>query len=393
MKRIFALLAVLSAVAAFPLQSAWAAAPPKIGHVFIIVLENEDYQDTFGPASPAKYLASLAGKGALVTNYYGIGHASLDNYIAMISGQPPNPTTQADCQSFDAFVSKGTTPDGIEIGAGCVYPAHTQTIANQLIAKGLSWKGYMEDMGNTPARESSTCGHPVLGQKDETHKAEKGDQYATRHNPFVYFHAIIDTTDCAARVVNATQLAQDLKSVDTTPNLVFITPNLCHDGHDGGERGTCVDGAPGGLVSADRYLAETVPSILASPAYKQDGLLIVTFDEAELEFRRDPATNTYAVAGGDASACCDQPPGPNIDPNAHVFGTPVQGPGIVGPGGGRIGAVMVSPFVAPHTVSKTPYNHYSLLRSLEDIFGLDHLGYASQKGLATFGADIFTAHR
>jgi hypothetical protein len=63
---------------------------------------------------------------------------------------------------------------------------------------------------------------------------------------------------------------------------------------------------------------------------------------------------------------------------------------VVGPGGGRIGAVLVSPLIKPGTVSKTPYNHYSLLRSIEDIFGLDYLGYAGQAGLKPFGADIFT---
>jgi hypothetical protein len=63
---------------------------------------------------------------------------------------------------------------------------------------------------------------------------------------------------------------------------------------------------------------------------------------------------------------------------------------VVGPGGGRIGAVLISRFVKPGTVSNVPYNHYSLLRSIEDMFGLDHLGYAGQQGLKPFGADVFT---
>ena len=61
-----------------------------------------------------------------------------------------------------------------------------------------------------------------------------------------------------------------------------------------------------------------------------------------------------------------------------------------GPGGGRIGAVLLSPFIAPGTVSDVPYNHYSLLRSVEDIFGLPHLGYAGVAGLKAFGADVYT---
>ncbi len=68
----------------------------------------------------------------------------------------------------------------------------------------------------------------------------------------------------------------------------------------------------------------------------------------------------------------------------------MNGPGIIGPGGGRIGAVLLSPYIRPGTVSTRPYNHYALLRSVEDIFGLDHLGFAGQKGLQPFGADVYT---
>jgi hypothetical protein len=368
-----------------------AAAPAKPGHVFIIVLENEGFGDTFGPKSPATYLNGLAKQGALLNRYYGIGHFSLDNYLAMISGQGVNPVTQSDCQSFTEFVQTGAASDGQAVGAGCVYPASVKTIADQLTAKSLTWKGYMEDMGNDPAREKATCGHPAIGAPDMTHKAVAGDQYATRHNPFVYFHSIVDTPACDANVVALPALAADLKSVATTPNYVFITPNLCHDGHDGGEDGRkCVDGQPGGLVSADKFLADTVPQILASPAFRQDGLLIVTFDEADIDIKFDAAAKAVTFEGGDSSACCNQQPGPNIGPDSKVFGNlPDQGPGVNGPGGGRIGAVLVSPFIAPGTVSDVPYNHYSLLRSIEDMFGLDHLGYAGQAGLKPFGADVF----
>ncbi len=366
--------------------------PTKPGHVFIIVLENEGYHITFGDSSPAKYLKSLVKQGAVLPNYYGVGHFSLDNYLAMISGQAPNPVTQGDCPKFAEFVQTGTAADGQAIGQGCVYPAGIATVANQLEAKGLSWKGYMEDMGNIPSRESTTCGHPPIGAEDMTHKAVLGDQYATRHDPFVYFHAILDTPSCNARVVPLPALTDDLKSVETTPNYAFITPNLCHDGHDGGEDGKkCADGQPGGLVSADAFLADIVPQILASPAYKQDGLLIVTFDEADIDAKFDKATNKMKLEVGDASACCDEQPGPNIIAGSTVFGSlPDQGSGVAGPGGGRIGAVLISRFIKPGTVSKTPYNHYSLLRSVEDIFGLDHLGYAGRKGLVAFGADVFT---
>ena len=170
----------------------------QIKHVFVITLENKGYQETFGPNSPAPYLSKkLTARGELLTNYYGIGHESLDNYIAMVSGQAPNSETQGDCQIYSNFEPQTNIGAGGQaIGQGCVYPKEVKTVADQLDAKGLTWKGYMQDMGNDPSRESATCGHPALNTRDNTQRAEKGDQYATRHNPFVYFHSIIDSRKC-----------------------------------------------------------------------------------------------------------------------------------------------------------------------------------------------------
>ena len=96
----FALLSVPAFAASHPKKADAVSGGPKPRHVFIIVLENEGYDVTFGAKSPAAYLKALAQQGALLPNYYGIGHYSLDNYIALVSGQAPNPVTQADCQSF-----------------------------------------------------------------------------------------------------------------------------------------------------------------------------------------------------------------------------------------------------------------------------------------------------
>lgn len=380
-----AALAVSAFSASRPAPAGAAQAAPKPQHVFIIVLENMSYGVTFGANSPAVYLKGLARQGALLTNYYGIGHNSLDNYIAMMSGQAPNPVTQEDCQDYVDFQQKGLAADGQAIGTGCVYPSGIATLVNQLDAKQLSWKGYMEDMGNDPNREKATCGQPVSAKPDGTQHAEKGDQYAARHNPFVYFHAIVDdAARCAAHVVNLSALTGDLQQIGTTPNFAFITPNLCNDGHDR----PCVDGQPGGLVPADGFLKNYVPKILASPAFRQDGLLIVTFDESDLDYGTDPSTGKETLKG-DGSACCREQPGPNITPGSTVFGFANHGPGIFGPGGGRIGAVLLSRYIKPGTISKAPYNHYSLLRSFEDFFALGHLGYAGQMGLKTLGKDVF----
>ncbi|HEX5438846.1 MAG TPA: alkaline phosphatase family protein, partial [Gemmatimonadaceae bacterium] len=340
------------------------AAMPPVRHVFVILLENKPFTTTFGPNSPAPYLAdTLVPQGALLTQYYGIGHFSLDNYLAIISGQAPNLSTQSDCGRFTEFKQTGMADYGQVIGEGCVYPASVKTLADQLTSHSLTWKGYMEDMGKDPSREAATCGHVAIGARDHTNRASRGDQYADKHNPFVYFHSIIDSPVCQTSVVPLAGLQQDLMDSATTPNFVFITPNLCHDGHDA----PCVDGEPGGLVSADRFLRRWVPRILQSPAFRADGLLIVTFDEA---------------SSSDATACCNEQPGPNS-----------KAPGGTGPGGGRIGAVLVSPFITPGTRSTTPYNHYSMLRSIEDIFSLPYLGYAAPPGLASFGPDVFTHPR
>jgi phosphatidylinositol-3-phosphatase len=358
------LLGALGALALLGLAPAAHAAAPPIGHVFVIVLENEDAPSTFGPSSPAPYLAhTLTAEGAFVPGYYGIGHASLDDYIAMVSGQAPTIVTQADCPLFFDVFPGVPTSDGQVIGQGCVYPAAVQTIAGQLTAKGLTWGGYMEDMGNDPVRDNGTaCAHPASGQLDRTQQASPTDQYATRHNPFVYFHSIIDdAAQCAAHDVPLTGLPGDLASASTTPSLTFITPDLCHDGHDA----TCADGGPGGMPAADGFLREWVPRITSSPAYQSDGLLAIVFDEA----------------ASDSSACCGERPGPN---------TPAPGGPSGGPGGGRTGAVLLSPFIRPGTTSDQQYNHYSLLRSIEDYFGVAHLGYAAAPDLRPFGSDVFT---
>jgi hypothetical protein len=335
---------------------------PPIGHVFTIVLENKSYATTFADPAPDPYLAdTLAAKGQLLTQYYGTGHHSLGNYITMISGQSENPTTQADCASFEEFTPGTRGADGQAVGSGCVYPAAFKTVADQLEKRDLTWRGYMEDMGADPVRDNGTrCAHPPVGAPDPTHGATAADQYATRHNPFVYFHSIIDDpAGCGAHVVNLDLLQKDLSKERKTPNFSFISPDLCSDGHDA----TCINPAQaGGYAGIDGFLRTWVPRILKSKAYKRDGLLIVTFDESE----------------SGSEACCFVPTGPNV--------TEQGGPG---PGGGRVGAVLISKFIERGTVNDQPYNHYDYLRTMEDIFGLRHLGYAARPEVRSFGKDVF----
>jgi phosphatidylinositol-3-phosphatase len=347
--RTLTLLAAL--VASLAVAAPAGAALPSPHHVFVIVLENENADTAFGSGSPAPYLAhTLTAQGAFLPNYYGIAHNSLPNYLAMISGQAPTLATQADCPLYADVLPGLPTADGQVIGQGCVYPAAVKTVADQLDAAGYRWRGYMEDMGDDPTRDNGTrCAHPVPGTPDGTQQATATDQYATRHDPFVYFRSIVDdAARCAADDVPLSRLTGDLASAASTPNLVFVTPDLCHDGHDA----NCADGGPGGLPAADAFLRTWVPRITGSPAYQHDGALVIVFDES--------AT--------DSSACCGEQSAPN---------TPAAGGQSGGPGGGRTGAVILAPSIPGGTVITQAYNHYGLLRGIEDAFGLAHLGYAA----------------
>jgi hypothetical protein len=130
-----------------------------------------------------------------------------------------------------------------------------------------------------------------------------------------------------------------------------------------------VDGQRGGLHAVDQFLRQWVPRILESPAFRESGMLVITFDES----------GSINAAG--ATACCGE----------HGLPGAKYPAGLSGPGGGRIGAVVLSPFIKGGTVSDTPYNHYALLRTVEELFGLTPLGYAAAVEVRSFGADVFSA--
>jgi hypothetical protein len=326
--------------------------------VFVINIENKGFRTTWGQDSAAPYLArTLRAKGVLLTRYYGIAHHSLGNYLAQISGQGPDYATQHDCPSYLRF--EETLPvaaPGQVVGNGCVYPKKVGTLPRQLTKAGLGWRGYMEDMG-------VPCQHPRLGAHDPWQRSTARSQYATRHNPFVYFRSITDRPAyCRAHVKPLSDLRHDLTRAATTRALSYITPDLCHDAHDK----RCADGGPGGLRAANAWFRTWVPRILTSPAFADNGVLVITSDESE-GMRED------------SRACC----GEGVGPNAGR-------PGIEGPGGGRVGALVISRFSTPGSTSTRRYNHYSLLGTLEDLFGVRRLGYARTVS-HTFGGDVFNA--
>src|ERR1700722_3781609 len=397
-------------------------AAARVKHVFVIVLENKNYSDTFGTSTQDPYLQkTLVPMGGLLTEYYGTGHVSLDNYISLISGQAPTQDTVNDCLpslsggsigNYNNVDVVGPAADGqVAAKGGCIYPKQVKTLVDQMAERGLTWKGYMGDMGNDPTRESATCGHPQIGVgTDNTNEAEApsaavplGDAYATRHDPFMYFHSIIDSASCKTHVVNLNKLPADLAHEWSTPNLVFITPNLCDDGHDGSGTGaagtTCANGQPGGLTSADAFLQTWVPRIMASPAYRKDGLLVITFDESnyvETETVNASTGQTTVDITFPGDTCCNQQPGPNLAGvrpgtfNVENTATLVENIVVNGYGGDQVGALLLSPFIKPGSTSDTGYNHYALLRSLEDIFKLRrHIGYAADDPAANYFLDTF----
>jgi phosphatidylinositol-3-phosphatase len=246
-----------------------------------------------------------------VRNYYGIGHDSLDNYVAEISGQSGNYELNEDCGIFAPFIQFGGenfdkwTKYGQLSGEGCVFPRYVNTIAGQLTGHHLTWREYAQDMGNDPHRdgtvttpEGPACGHPKLGAIDLTDSTSPAnDSYATRHNPFMYFESIIaDKAYCDSHVVSFRPLAGDLKHVATTPNYSFVTPNTCYDGHDWPK---CQNGSPGRLPKVNVFLRTWIPRIMDSPAYRQNGLILITFDESGDD--------------SNAAACCGEVDGLGYD--------------------------------------------------------------------------------
>ena len=341
-------------------------AQPPVNHVFVIMLENVSFDSAYGPKPIYPYLANkLRPSGLLLNQFYAVAHWSLGNYLAILGGVAPTHDIQGDCTRYREMTDAKSAADGqVTSRQGCVFPKFVPTLAGQLTDQRLTWKGYMQDMGNIPTREQATCGRPSLGPNgaDLTQKPAPGDNYTARHNPFIYFASVRDTPACETQVLPLNQLTTDLHSAATTPNFAFISPSLCDDGHD-----ECP--AP---RNPDSWLATWIPRITTSPAYK-NSMIIILADEAK----------------NDSRACCMEPSGPNLAypgaPNAALR----QADG-GGKGGGRIGALVLSPFVRPGSTSSTPYNDYSLLRSIENLFTLPHLGYAAQPKLAAFGPDVWT---
>jgi len=339
---------VTSGPASEPAAKKPAATPPaptpeagRVKHVFVISLTSPGYEQSLGGQSQMPYLSTtLRPQGQLLSNYTLLDDSGLANQIAALSGQPPNQSTGAGCPSFAEFPA-GTKADakGVIRSAGCVYPVETLTFADQLGSARFSWHAYVEGMVDE-AGSPDNCVFPGPEEADEPVPGA----YATQQNPFVYFHSLVDLGDCSTNDQPIDRLTADLGKATKTPNYSFIAPTPC----SAGTAGQCSAGAAEGPASADTFLAEWVPKILASPAYKEDGLLVIAF----------AGTN---------------PPSPEAPP----AGDPL-----------RVGALLLSPFAAPGATDAAVYNPYSLLRSSEDLFGLEPLGLAAAAKTKSFAPSL-----
>jgi hypothetical protein len=370
---------------------------PSVSHVFVVMLTGHGYEAAFGASSQATYLSkTLTTHGELIPNYYGIAHGGLANEIALISGQSPTKATAANCPDLGDVTPGTPTDNGQVTGDGCVYPADVKTLGDQLATGGNTWKVYAE------GADTGGCD-------------QKTDKYETWRNPFLFFHSLTDNAAlCNPNVADLSQLDTDLTQVGDTPGLVYIVPNKCHDGSDT----DCGADQPKGLAAADAWLQTIIPKIEESAGYKQGGLIAITFDAA-------PKDGPEA----DSTACCGQPetypnlpaddasqqPDPNASTAAHAsqFGggdpgtttTPTNtdstpAPAPTGPpptrpsgGGGKVGLLLISPYIKPGTVNDTGYyNHFGLFASIEDMFALGGIAYANLPDLTRFDKTVYTAY-
>jgi hypothetical protein len=356
---------------------------PEVKHAFVIVLGENGYEETFGATSTAPYLSKeLPAQGELLPNYFAVTKGDLANQIALLSGQGPTPETAANCPSYGDVVPGTLSPEGQIEGNGCVYPAAAPTLPEQLVTAGLKWKAYVEDSGNGAlAGQPATCRHPLLGAPDPSQAPVAGDAYLTWRNPFVYFHSVIDRPDCAEADVGLDRLAPDLrKKVNPrTPALSYIVPNACHAGGEA----PCEPGRLSGPAAVEEFLKTVVPEIQKSAAYEDGGLIVITSSQA----RQVSAAPGFLP---DTTACCLTPAYPNLPaaPPVETTTDPVKPAG----GGGRVGMLLISPFVEPGTVNETVYyNHFSLLRTLGELFELEPIGYAADPALVGFEEGVFNA--
>jgi phosphatidylinositol-3-phosphatase len=329
-----------------------------VRHVFVIMLENHSQQSVIGDPN-APYITSLAQHYASAAEYYGVTHPSEPNYLALLSGS-------------NWWLNKDDPSVRLD---------HVNLV-DELEAAHKTWAAYMEAM---PADNKTVDAWP----------SSSNALYASKHNPFVLFNDIRNSSTRMANVKPYTDFATDLASAHTTPDFAFIAPDQCNDMHGGVY--TAVPGHPETPCpyndtnddpndvalkqKADAFVQRTVQTIMASPSWHQgqDAIFVVS-DEGDY-------TGNSVNGGFDSPAgCCDSPVLPAGDPDINA-----AWPGGVY-GGGLVPAVVVvnRGGKTGGYVSDTPYNHYSLLATIEDFWRLPRLAYAADTAQVTPMTEFFT---
>ena len=218
------------------------ASVPQVQHVFVVVEENQSFDDVIGnPDMP--YLNQLAAHGALARRYYANTHPSINNYFYMTSGHKGT-----SLPGFSADVYKGTVPG--------------ENIASLLTKHGKTWKAYAEDL-------------PSAG-----YVGDNQGLYAKRHNPFAYYSSVRDDAKQREQVVPFQEFASDWKA-GRLPAYSFLIPNLFDDAHTNPrthKNAECRD--PESLRKANDWLEKNLKPIVETESFHKDSLLVVVFDEA-----------------------------------------------------------------------------------------------------------------
>ncbi len=319
------------------------SAIPRYAHVVIIVEENKDYSQILDPMA-APNIARLAATYGDATQFFGEVHPSEANYVALLGGDTFG------IHDDDAFYCKPGTADPHCAGAAEPgYVDHTVSAPNlggQLQAAGLTWKGYYENLP-APGSLEVTATDPTYD--DGTRKTAL---YAAKHSGFVNFASVQHDPRRAERLVGFDQLRADLQA-QKLPNFALIVPNQCNEMHGiGGPKvpADCQSGNKAGLIArGDRMVGDLVAQIQGTKTWRSadNVAIVITFDEG---------------AGKTREGCCA------VTPDA-----------ISNFGGGHIPTIVITNHGPRGVKDDTPYNHYSLLRTIEDAFGIsEHLGHAAE---------------
>ena len=310
---------------------------PHMDHVFVIMMENTSYSDLLDPSNTnTTFIQSIANTYGLETNYSGVTHVSLPNYIAATSGSNwgSNSDDVAQAPLFD----------------------HTNLV-DQFEQSHVSWKAYMEDL-------------PSPG---DTLTQTSDGLYVRKHDPFLMYPDVYNNPARANNVVPLTQLTTDL-STNKVPQFVWITPNNCNNMHGGAASCPFPDSPTDQFQTAlyqdgDSFLHTWVTAIMHSKAWTGHSAIFVTWDESSF-------ADDAPFGPNDTSGCCDAPRLPATPPNPSSGGGGDLAGGSVY-GGGHVPMIVITRNGHHALTDDTPTNHYSLLQTIEQNWNLPYLGNAS----------------